>query len=130
MKQIFALLIMLFVSIPGYGDEWDDDYQSELSYIEKTVRTSLETGYHVAFGYARACQTYIWGFIDGSKANGNATEKERKRFNDWIWSWSELDFNRRVNYSSNDFANAFYYAKKQFELNCQYQMTLRRETSK
>ncbi len=130
MKQIATLLVMLFATFPGYGDQWDDLYQRKLDHIQDGLDISPIEGHATANNYASSCFYYVVGFVHGSLVNGSVRERDSKRFTDWVKSQDELSSKRGHFVRAGDPGHAAYYAKQEFELNCQYQATLQRESSK
>ncbi len=130
MKQIAMLLVMLFATFPGYGDTWDDIYQRRFDLIQEALDFSLEEGYARASNFASDCLNFVEGFVLGSAANGNTREYYSKRYTDWQKSRMELSDKTLHFLNTKEYGHATYYAKQEFELNCQYETTLKRETIK
>ncbi len=150
MKQIAMLLVMLFATFSAHGDMlenwdeqwedvWEEDYQLQLSIIRNS-QTPVES-YRSALSYANECANYIYGFSHSSMTSGNRREVDSKRYADWGKEMLELT-KQRGNFITDNKGDIYenleqspYYARemtynvrKLFELNCQYRLTLQRET--
>ena len=130
MKQIPILLIMLFATFSGYGDEWDVIYQSKLNAIERRLDISPQWGYDIANDYASDCSSYVLGFVHGNMANENYQEYESKRYSDWRKAEKELIDDLELSHTVHEMIYSIHIIKEQFKLNCQYEKTLKKETFK
>ncbi len=130
MKRLAIMFILLFNVSAGYGDDFGDEYQKNRDSIQERMDISPSEGYIVANYFAWGCHRYIDGFIAGNLINGNLQELDNRRYADWLIKRDKLNEQIRHFFDINDIGHVAYYAKKLFESNCQYQLTLQRETYK